>query len=137
LLRMFEEKQEVRDRTADILRAARARLVQGWHQGQYMARAADGSEARPESPSAVSWCLLGAVYAASNNDAVIAARLALTNAEAANKEERAIVVRILNRFTKPRANVPSFCWSEWPEVSKSDVLGLFDEAIALAEGAAK
>jgi hypothetical protein len=96
---------------ADILRAARKRIEDPahWTKGTF-ARDSDGFAVKVESPRAVCFCAIGAVYAAFGKGDIVGARDYLDGAAGMR-----VVVDINDHGTH------------------ADVLALFDRAIALAE----
>lgn len=55
--------------TLEILKAARAKIVQGWTQDE-VARDSNGQCVAPDSPYAVCWCAIGAVRAVADRKTV-------------------------------------------------------------------
>jgi hypothetical protein len=99
-------------RLREILTAARARIARGWCQ-LAAARDADGFIVPPASSDAVSWCPSGAL-----------------NAEAQDDDEwRSAAVSLL-RFVDPQTFAR---WNDAPDRQQSDVLALFDRALAALE----
>lgn len=94
---------------ADKLREARKFIERGWTKN-YQARDANGYDVDPNDPSAVCWCLYGAL-----------------NAVGAMTPE---VLCPLQKATNERllAN-----WNDASERTQAEVLAAFDKAIELAE----
>lgn len=106
---------------AEVLRAARERVAEGWTQGA-MARDERGEETEPTESEAVCYCALGA----------------LESIDRGSRSVGAFVLRLaLPRFVlgcAPDSMVANF--NDDPATTQADVLALFDRAIA-AEGGAQ
>lgn len=97
----------------EILKAARARIEQGWCQRAY-AQDAEGSYVSTLSPDADSYCLSGALWATAGLDDKAVARCLVLLSE----DGRACGV---------------IAWNDQPERTKEEVLARYDQAIAKAE----
>ena len=100
----------------EILKAARAKIVQGWTQG-YLACDASGKPVESCSESAVCWCMTGALQTVSLDlwvlhPAVMALKSVLPG-------ERGYTISAFN---------------DRADTTKEDVLKAFDAAIAKVEG---
>lgn len=102
--------------TAEVLRAARAKIERGWCQGA-IARTSRGDAVFHDSPTARSWCVAGAIRCITINDP--AARAA-ADAEVA----RAVGSSYIGDWNDERGR------------TKEQVLAAFDGAIAAAEAGA-
>jgi hypothetical protein len=101
----------------DVLKAARAKIEQGWTQGAF-ALDRERGVVPVNSPAAVCWCSLGAIKFADHDlysDSYFAAE------------------KILGRASGNANIIP---WNDAPGRTQAEVLEVFDHAIALAESEA-
>lgn len=103
--------------TVELLKAARAKIEQGWCQGT-MAKEQRGRMRGPKESYSCSWCVLGALAAASTLEELNPYRTARTLMEA-------VVAPSLS------------AWNDAPGRTQAEVLAAFDKAIELAEGETK
>jgi hypothetical protein len=94
---------------ADLLRAARDRVAQGWCQRAYAMDPA-GHNCGERDPSAVSWCLVGALWASHADGDVLDA---------------------LN-FLRGACGLALSAWNDVPGRTQADVLAAIDLALAAA-----
>lgn len=107
-----------RARAVEILKGARERIAHGWTQ-QAAARGENGGHIDARDPSAVRWCLTGALHAAADGCACPA------------------LLRFLG-FTERGEIAPHYeilPWNDTPGRTQAEVLAKLDEAIVLAERA--
>lgn len=100
--------------TLEILKAARAKLAQGWTQGAF-ARDADGLPVNVCHPKATCWCITGAFRSLPPEADFMQARIALKSSLSGDPQ-----------------------LSEWNDVrgrTQADVIELFDHVIAKLEAA--
>jgi hypothetical protein len=95
---------------AEVLRAARARVEQGWTRGG-CAVDRNGDPVGATNDTAVCWCAFGAIMA--------------TDLGVAGADAVAAFGRVIS------GNIVAF--NDDPSTTKEDVLAAFDKAIALAE----
>lgn len=110
--------------TAEILKKAKALLVEkGWTKECY-ARGADGEYRLPTSPEATCFCVFGAVQAADGAD---------ESCDLSPEGWQARRVLTLAAVTRGYLHVP---WFNDAQESVEPILALFDDAIAMAEAEA-
>jgi hypothetical protein len=102
--------------TIEVLRGARAKIAIGWCQGA-SARDSEGRVVRIDKPEACCWCSIGGIYASAVGD------------DATGDRALAALVRALNP-----PSLLSF-WNDEPARTQTEVLELFDRAIAQEERA--
>ena len=95
--------------TVEVLKAARAKIEQGWCQGSY-ARNAMNEKVLYRSVDACRWCAMGAIVSLGGVDWITAADVI--------KQANAIEV------------IPK--WNDAPNRTQAEVLAAFDKAIELA-----
>ena len=114
--------------TSCNLRAVRALIESGWHAGS-LARDKDGLMVRPEDPTAVSWCLVGAIGKAGGiaYDPEYAGYL--------SSPEFKVLERVAGRmpFEPASHEFPISVQYNDEQTESGPVLALIDEAIADAE----
>ena len=111
--------------TSCNLRAVRALIESGWHAGS-TARNSDGVDVFPNSPAAVSWCLLGAIGRVRGIDCEPRYDGYISS------PEHAALARALTRV-EPSQNYWSPMTYNDRQFSSAPVLALIDMAIADAE----
>ena len=105
--------------TLGNLRAVRARIArpQCWTRGA-LARNAEGFATGPTRPDAVSWCLVGAIYAAAGST---------------QYDEATVIARMLTSFMNDQTirtgEEPFYCMVYNDRRSHAEVLALLDRAI--------
>lgn len=97
--------------TLDVLKAARAKLAQGWTQ-EMLARDWQGAEVPSHSDEALCWCAVGAVYAVTQSE-----------------EERDAALNQL-ALSLGHGDIENF--NDRDDTTQADVLALYDRAIAEA-----
>jgi hypothetical protein len=99
------------NRLLSLAEVARAYIAQGWTQG-YDARYSDGRGCDPSDPEAVSFCLVGAVWAG---------RTLLGQPYP--------LLRCLMDHIELTLPDPAFLWNDDPRRTKEEVLAVFDSVI--------
>lgn len=104
-------------KASDILFDAKQRIERGWCQGEY-AMTADGLPVWAENPTAVCWCLRGAMIAAGGN-------FGFPPRAAFQSGAWDFLMQAL-----PEPN--EMCWNDNPTTTKADVIAVLDEAYTKA-----
>ena len=109
--------------TVDYLKAAREFIVKGWAHPDTLAFDADRNPCPPYDKEAVSWDILGAVYAV---------RLTPAGSKLDEDQRRKLHedASVALRLFVPRGRLGM--WNDAPGRTKEEVLELYDKAIALA-----
>ena len=102
-------------KTSEVLRAARAKIVQGWTQGAF-ARDAEGRSTPWQGDEAVCWCAMGAIGCVGPDHDDIAESVLIA----------------LQRAIGPTGYTAISHFNDADGRTKDDVLAAFDRAIALA-----
>lgn len=113
-----KEKMTTNEDTITLLSAAKNKLESGWckcdHDNYYFAVDELGKSVAVNSPKAVKWCLLGAIYAVKGQDTLIdILRPIVKNRMQLNGDVYNVYLSLYNDLA-----------------NKEDILSLFDEAIA-------
>jgi len=110
-----QEKKRLNDTNSvlDALRAGRERVIRGWTRG-CLARDANGREVDPVSDQATCWCVIGAIDSVTGNE---------NNASHG-------AVTVLDSALEGR-EIADF--NDDPATTQTDVIALFDRAIATLE----
>lgn len=100
----------------EIIKAARAKIAQGWMRG-WFAQRADGSRCESRDDLACRWCAVGAVYAVENNSV----------------DAFSVIMELRRDLPVGHASVGD--WND-KQGSAFDILQVFDKTIARLENSA-